>query len=113
MTAKQIAVKIRRDFEVGHIDQARLIKLYRKYHRVQNMKHFIGQGLKIFPRLSCGLASVYLRDRLRKGKIIRGKFKDYNHTFLVLDRNTVIDITADQYGGPRVHFGKLAYPWKR
>lgn len=58
-------------------------------------------------------ATVYLNHLFSAGEIVNGKFKGNNHTFLLLDQNIVVDITADQYGGPRVYVGEMKLPWSK
>ena len=65
----------------------------------------------MFPNLNCGLATVYLRKLFSDGRIVNGKYKDNNHTFLLLEDSVVVDITSDQYGGPKVYVGPLQSPW--
>ena len=65
----------------------------------------------MFPNLNCGLATVYLRKLFSDGKIVNGKYQNKNHTFLLLEDSVVVDITSDQYGGPKVYVGLLQSPW--
>ncbi|MEK6826458.1 MAG: hypothetical protein AABX90_02415 [Nanoarchaeota archaeon] len=58
------------------------------------------------------MATLYLRDVIEGGDIVRGSYKDKNHTFPLIDGNTVVDITADQYGGPKIYVGLLRKPWQ-
>jgi len=46
-----------------------------------------------------------------EGEIVQGKYQNENHTFLMLEDNQIVDITADQYGGPKVYVGDLKLPW--
>jgi hypothetical protein len=105
-------IKIARKlFETGLINDNLLIDLYNHYNKdVGNTNLFIKRAKDLFPKLNCGLASVYLQKLLGEGEVIGGKYKDQDHTFLLLKR-MVIDITADQYGGPRVYIGPLKRPW--
>ena len=104
--------KIRTDFEKGTVNGPLLRKLYKKYNpSIRNLEEFVKEALHIFPNLNCGLTAVYLKHLLG-GDIIKGKFKVHNHTFLVI-KNLVVDITADQYGGPKVYVGPLTYPWAK
>ena len=111
MEIRKVTQQIRRDFETGEVDCQLLLRLYEKYHHVPHGEIFVRKALSSFPRLNCGLASVYLRHHIHQGTIVRGKFKDHLHTFILLRNSIVLDITADQYGGPKIHVGKLAWPW--
>lgn len=39
--------------------------------------------------------------------------KATGHAFLQVRRRIVVDVTADQFGGPGVHVGDLLPPWER
>lgn len=108
---KEIAEDIRQEFEFCRVDNGLLAKLYIKYSNVPDIEDFLKQARESFPKLNCGLATVYLRHRLGEGEIVNGKYGKENHSFLLLNGKTVIDITADQYGGPRVYCGPLKPPW--
>lgn len=59
---------------------------------------------------------MYLKHILGIGKEERGKYGEEDHTFLLIEeekpeQRLVIDITSDQYGGPRVYVGPLQAPW--
>ncbi|MEP7166724.1 MAG: hypothetical protein ABI758_01945 [Candidatus Woesebacteria bacterium] len=102
---------VRSSFETGKIPEALLLSLYQSYAQIPNLGEFIRQSAKLFPKLNCGIASVYLQHLLGRGKVIQGKYAGECHTFLYLEDQTVVDITADQYGGPAVYMGKLQTPW--
>ncbi|MBU6214561.1 hypothetical protein KGM48_01830 [Patescibacteria group bacterium] len=106
---KKAAFEARRQFEAGSINQDLLIELYRNYTDVGDTARFVSKAKDIFPDGNCGLASLYLQKRLG-GEVTQGKYGEYDHTFLVADK-TVIDITADQFGGPKVYVGPLQPPW--
>ncbi|MBI4918458.1 hypothetical protein HY837_00900 [archaeon] len=101
--------EVREQFERKELDKILLKKLYSRYTFVDDLDFFIMTALNQFPKLNCGLATVYLQYLLG-GNIIKGKYKDNSHTFLVLN-NLVIDITSDQYRGPKVYVGELNLPW--
>ncbi len=82
-----------------------------EYNPLEDIGSFIKRSRKLFPRLNCGLATLYLREILEDGTVVQGKYNGKNHTFLLIDGNTVVDITADQYGGPKVYVGPLRKPW--
>lgn len=111
-----VVVKARRKFENYQIDPVLLQRLYEAYNpEVEDSRLFVERGLRQFPFLNCGLASVYLKKVLGTGKVINGKYLDQNHTFLLIENFNedaiVIDITADQYGGPPIYVDSLQPPW--
>ena len=106
---QEIVQEARDDFENGLIDQNLLVELYRGYTDVGDTARFVTKAREIFPNGNCGLASLYLKKELG-GEIVQGKYGEHNHTFL-LHNDTVIDITADQFGGPKVYVGPLRSPW--
>ena len=108
---EEIAFKIRLDFENQKIDENELGELYQRYNSIKSIDSFIQIGKEVFPNLNCGLATVYLKKLFPDSEIIKGKYGDNNHTFLLLDERVVVDITSDQYGGPRVYVGPLRNPW--
>ncbi len=109
---KSLALQAREDFENKKINDKTLAKLYNSYNKLDNVSKFISSSKKLFPKLNCGLASVYLKHKLKSGRIIHGYYKNNKHTFLSLSNNFIIDITADQFGGPRIYLGPLQSPWK-
>lgn len=109
----ETAKNIRRRFERGEIDKKHLAKLYMDYNSLKNIRLFINRAQIIFPKLNCGLATISLKNLLGQGKIINGRYKGSNHTFLLIDKKIVVDITADQFGGPKVYVGLLQSPWQK
>lgn len=108
---QNIAEDTRRAFETKNVDEMLLTDLYRVYADVGDTEFFVKCALGSFPHLSCGVATLYLRHRLGAGDIVQGKYGDQDHTFLGMDGGTIVDITADQYGGPKTYVGKLGPPW--
>lgn len=104
-----VVFEARKEFEAGLIDQELLADLYAGYADVGNTPRFVTQARKLFPDGNCGLATLYLQKKLG-GKIVQGTYMKHNHTFLLVD-DSVVDITADQYGGPKVYIGPLRSPW--
>lgn len=98
-------------FEKRNVPEEQLSQLYCEYHRIENLVAFIQRARELFPTGNCGLASIFLRKELG-GEVVRGSYAGIPHTFLLVNRN-VVDITADQYGGPRVYIGPLTQPWAR
>ncbi|MFB6145854.1 MAG: hypothetical protein ABEJ99_05125 [Candidatus Nanohaloarchaea archaeon] len=107
---EKTAADVREQFQSGDIDVEQLEQLYSGYSDVDDVKEFVSKGVEKFPELCCGLASIYLKDRLGKGEVINGSYSDKNHTFLRVDGN-ILDITADQFGGPKLYFGPPEKPW--
>jgi hypothetical protein len=105
------AIIARSKFQDNVIKSSLLSELYKKYNpRVEDIDEFVGLASKSFPDLNCGLASVYLQHTLQEGKIVQGSYNNHNHTFLKV-RSEIVDITADQFGGPKVYVGALVLPW--
>jgi len=98
------------------------------------------RAIETFPGNSCDSASAELRRRIRYGEIVVGCYGkddggyydeakkrwvaglmecgDRYHSFLDVGetdvaRSTIVDITADQFGGPAVYVGDLHEPWSR
>lgn len=106
------AKRVRKEFENQAVDKKLLAELYRAYNQnVTNIDKFVDQAISLFPRLNCGLASVYMQHVLGEGEIVKGKYKDNHHTYLQID-GLIVDITADQFGGPSVYVSPLKFPWK-
>lgn len=108
---KLIAENTRKIFENKKIDKSILKELYLKYNPLDNIDSFIEEAINIYPKLNCGLASLYLNSIIKNGEIINGKYKDENHTFLLINKRIVVDITSDQYGDQKVYVGKLIKPY--
>lgn len=106
---KKTACKIREQFETGAIDKELLAQLYRDYADVGDTVRFVSKAKDIFPRGNCGLASLYLKKEIG-GEVVRGKYGKHDHTFLVIN-DIIVDITADQFGGPKVYVGHVQKPW--
>jgi|GEM_PF-3381607 len=106
---KKVAQQARQNLESGRVDRKLLAKLYAKYNQnIEDPDEFVAQGLAMFPRLCCGIASVYLKHLLGSGKIVTGKCGEELHTFLLVD-DFVIDITGDQFGGQSVFIGQVQF----
>ncbi|MBI4152096.1 hypothetical protein HY495_00160 [Candidatus Woesearchaeota archaeon] len=108
---EQIAIEARADFEARRIDEDGLKQLYQQYNPLDDINSFMRSAREMFPILNCGLATVYLRKLFSDGRIVNGKYENNNHTFLLLEDSVVVDITSDQYGGPKVYVGQLQSPW--
>lgn len=106
---EKTAYQARKEFEMGIADQRLLVDLYRNYADVGDILKFVSKAKEIFPSGNCGLASLYLKEKLG-GEVVQGKYRGNNHTFLLID-SIIIDITSDQFGGPEVYIGPLQLPW--
>ncbi len=106
----KIAMKVRQDFECQNIPKDKLCELYRAYNPEVDAESFVGNAEAMFPDLNCGVASAYLRDVFGAGDIINGSYDGHRHAFLRVD-DVIVDITADQYGGPCVYVGACVEPW--
>jgi hypothetical protein len=103
-----IAWRARLDFESGRTPPDLLKRLYGAYNPSTGKIHsFVACARKLFPHLNCGVASVYLQHVLGMGSVVTGAFAGHLHSFLLYHHNLVIDITADQFGGPRLYVGAL------
>jgi hypothetical protein len=102
---------IRRQFDTDRIPQILLASLYLSYNPLDDVWKFLSDARGIFPRLNCGLASVFLQHTLGAGKIVTGTYQGNLHSFVLLDNDLIVDITADQFGGPSVYVGPLQTPW--
>ena len=103
--------EIRDDFEKKRVDVALLQSLYQAYNPIPAIEQFVQQALEMFPNLNCGLASVYIQHTFGGGEVKKGYYGTHPHTFLLLGEK-IIDITADQFGGPRIYQGPLCSPWR-
>lgn len=108
---EQIASEARADFENLRINETELKQLYQQYNPLEDIDSFMRTAGEIFPHLNCGLATVYMKRLFPDGKIVNGKYHNNDHTFLLLEESVVVDITSDQYGGPRVYVGPFQSPW--
>lgn len=97
-------------FEQKKIPLTLLEELYRTYNSLPDLSQFMRKSQNLFPDLNCGIASLYLKHILGRGEIRKGLYGNHQHTVLLLD-DQIIDITADQFGGPRIYRGPLTYPW--
>jgi hypothetical protein len=105
------AMDARRAFAQRECDRLLLADLYQVYCPVPQIDLFVSRALEMFPRLCCGLASAFLRHRLGGGVVTRGSYEGEPHTFLV-DGDAIVDVTADQFGGPAVYVGRCQPPWQ-
>lgn len=106
----RVACLARADFESNFIPFELLAELYGRYNSAVEVRSFLIRARQLFPALNCGVTSVYLRHVLQKGEIISGRYAEQKHTFLLVGM-LVVDITADQFGGPSVYVGQLRAPW--
>jgi hypothetical protein len=94
------------------MDRDLLVDLYHAYNpAVSDAERYVEVALEMFPLGNCGLATVLLQHYLG-GEIVNGSYDGRAHTFLLL-YGLVVDITADQFGGPEVYVGPLQAPWAR
>lgn len=106
-----VAAEVRREFEQNAVSLELLTLLYQQYHPLEDIAAFLLQAQKMFPALNCGVASVFLKHRLQLGEILQGRYGNEAHTFLLIEDKIIVDVTADQYGGPSVYVGSLQVPW--
>jgi hypothetical protein len=104
------AQQARQLFEEAEILKDLLASLYIAYNPEVDIDAYIPMATELFPHGNCGLATVYLRHRLRVGEIKRGSYANEGHTFLAIG-SLIVDITADQFDGPPMYVGPLQAPW--
>ena len=104
------AHQTRRAFESGCFDVSVARRAYTDYAPDIDVDLFLSHSRRLFPALNCGLCSTYLRAVLHCGTVRRGRYNADLHTVLIVG-STVIDVTADQFGGPPVYIGPLRQPW--
>jgi hypothetical protein len=107
----EIAHETRAEFEAWTVPVPELKEWYQAYNPVGDINRFFRWAEKHFPMGGCGLATLLLQHKLAAGRILRGSYAGQNHTLLGLPEQLGVDITADQYGGPKVYFGKIEPPW--
>lgn len=105
-----IAAVVRREFEQASVDKALLVRLYASYADVGDTESFVDAALKSFPRGNCGLASLYLQHKLG-GQVRRLIYAGHRHSVLFTGPDEIVDITADQFGGPPIYLGPFKPPW--
>lgn len=109
---KLVAEQARKDFEDRRIERALLKDLYLAYNpEITNIDRFLTLAEELFPDLNCGLAMAYLKHQLKCGEIHHGRFDRQPHTYLRIG-SMIVDITADQFGGPPIYAGPAEYPWQ-
>ena len=59
LNIEPFASKARADFEARRIDYSELKRLYQQYNPLDDIDSFITKAKEVFPRLNCGLATVY------------------------------------------------------
>lgn len=109
---RKVAVTVRAEFESGSLDRTLLRELYLSFRAVPDIDRFLELAAKSFPAFNCGLTSVYLQYRLGCGEVVQGSYGVVPHTVLLLPRGLILDITADQFGGPKTYIGRLHSPWR-
>jgi hypothetical protein len=105
-----LVMRVCESFVRGHVYTSELGDLYIKFNPIEDVTEFMRRAQKLFPSLNCGLASVYLKHTLGFGEVVCGEYSGQRHTFLMIGQ-LIVDITADQYGGPELYIGPLVEPW--
>lgn len=109
---EQVAWDLRRQFESGEAYTPGLMRLYNSLLKkpIEDIEGFFRSASQLFPRNNCGIATAALFDRLG-GQISKDlTYGGISHTVLELG-DRIVDITADQFGGPTVYVGKIIAPW--
>jgi hypothetical protein len=112
----EAALQARHELVNDSVDRGLLYDLFETHSPGPGAEVVVDAALHSFPHLSCDVASVYLRHVLQEGSIVNGKYISTQklalpHTFLMTDELVVIDITADQFGGPEIYVGPPQEPW--
>ena len=118
MTVEKIyeaAAKVRNEFESQSVDRDLLWVRYCRWNPAAwryDKNRYLDLAAASFPLGSCGLASAYLWGEVDvgEGQPKSVYYRGYEHTVL-LGRIAMVDITADQFGGPRVYIGPMLDPW--
>lgn len=105
-----IAIEARLEFIHKTINQRLLSALYRYHFPINPIHPHLPRLLQEFPNNGAQLATTYLQY-IFGGEITKGQYERHNHYFLTLPRNVIVDITADQFGGPEIFVGKIRPPW--
>lgn len=103
-------VEVRAAFEAGSHDDCIAAAAYRAYTSMADIELFLRRARALFPALNCGLCSAYLRSVLGRGSIVRTTYNGHPHTVLAID-SVIVDITADQFGGPPIYVGAAMPLW--
>ena len=112
---EQIVREARGVFEKGDVYGPELEQIYRGRIKVGPKWPWppLDQLQEHFPEGNCAVATAYLGELIPESKIVYGYYEDRSHFFLLLDPVAVVDITADQFGGPKVYVGPLETPWQK
>jgi hypothetical protein len=102
--------EVRAAFEAGSYDDGIAAAAYQAYASVPDIELFLRRARVLFPALNCGLCSAYLHAVLGRGSVVRTRYNGHPHTVLLTD-GVMIDITADQFGGPPIYVGPVRPPW--
>lgn len=69
---------------------------------------------RLFPTGCCGLASCLVAAEIPDAKVVTGAYvhdgEERPHTWVEYE-SMVVDVTADQFGGPRVYVGEKTSEW--
>jgi len=107
------ALDVRKSFEDGSVYDSLILRTV--YMELRPQAH-IDETLRYcrgsFPRGNCGLASAYLKHALHRGRVVDGSYEGLEHSVLLFEPEMVIlDITADQFGGPSIYLGPVIPTW--
>ncbi|HVV67264.1 MAG TPA: hypothetical protein VHB72_04330 [Candidatus Saccharimonadales bacterium] len=112
----RVAKEVREGFEQRSFDPEVVWARYCSW--VPDARHwdrgkFLDLANTSFPLGCCGLASAFLSKEVDVGygQPEHIYYKSYPHTVLLGDI-AMVDITADQFGGPRIYVGPMVDPWK-
>lgn len=116
----RVAKKARNDFEQGTVSRPMLRAVVRlsfpEYPPYEVIDQYLALLEGIFPDENCDLTTGYLLEQLGEGELIVGTYDGNPHVFLGIFvglEKMIVDITADQFGGPPVYVGPMVEPWTR
>ncbi len=107
----EMAVDTRLELINRSVDMRLLAILHKQHFPLHQIRDILPQILQDFPQNNSTIATSYLQF-IMGGDVTRGQYEHHPHFYLTLPRNVIVDITADQFGGPEVFVGKIRSPWQ-
>lgn len=112
------ALAVREMLSTKSYDKDEIVHLTQNFYSKSNPEHIqrsVEACLPNFPRGCCDFASLLLQDRIQDGEVTTGVYykrpRAFDaHAFLQLG-GILCDLTADQFGGPRIYIGEFVLPW--
>ncbi len=115
---------VREMFETGRYDPSEVSELVQTYwtnrgsqRDSEQLRSSIESCMPNFPRGWCDIASVVLMHRLGEGELLTGVYYKSPRVFdshaVLSVGGAICDMTADQFGGPKLYVGEFVLPWTR